>query len=181
MASPKLRWRIDVTERDIERARRNDSYLCVVAQAIARTIPDATRIEVDTQAIRFSLGDERYVYLTPPSVQWYVFRFDAGDPLEPFRFQIDRPQISKRVQRTEAGKAVQRAVNTARRAAERSAEPADPSAAARAAYAAAAADVPEGEKLSSRSGRRPQGRVFRKRGRAYGHRLLRINQKEPSA
>lgn len=191
MASPKTRWQIEVTQADIDRATRNDSYLCVVSQAIARTITDATRIEVDTQAIRFTIGDQRYVYLTPYAVQGYVIAFDAGDEILPFSFRLDRHQVSKARRRTAAGKAVDRATAAARRAAEKEQKaaaapttkrkrtappPADPKTAARAAYASAVADVPAGEPLSTRSGRKPQRRVFKQRTRAYGHRTLRINQ-----
>ena len=63
-AAQQKRFKVEVTEEDISKAQRNNSYKCVVAQAIARTIPDATRIEVDTQAIRFTRAEtgERWLY-----------------------------------------------------------------------------------------------------------------------
>ena len=101
---PMSRFTVKVTEKDIERAQRNDSYTCVVAQAIARTLPDATRIEVDTQTIRFTRNNARYVYLTPWAVYGYVVGFDAGDEIVPFTFQLRDPRRAARKVRTESGK-----------------------------------------------------------------------------
>lgn len=165
---------IEVTERDIERAIRNDSYTCVVAQAIARTIPEATRIEVDTQAIRFSVPGERRLYLTPYVVSGYVIAFDAGDPIEPFKFQLRDPKVVARNKLTEAGKAVKRAQVRASRAKKKEA-PATVTTkldqeveSVKAAY--------EGVAKSERTGRKAPPRVFKKKKRAYGHRVLRINE-----
>jgi hypothetical protein len=194
--TPKTRFTVEVTERDIERAHKNDSYNCVVAQAVARTVQDATRIEVDTQSIRFTVGDERRIYMTPYAVQGYVIAFDAGEPIEPFSFQLRNPRRVARRVRTDAGRAVSRATETARRATSKqaaakvttpkekavvtAAEPSgdpekDAAAAARAAYAEASAEH-AGAKLSVKKGPQAPPRVFKKKARAYGHRLLRINK-----
>jgi hypothetical protein len=77
----RVRYAVDVTQEDIDRAKRNDSYRCVVVQALARTIPQASSIRVDTQTIRFRVGDERLQYLTPNSAAQYVVDFDAGDKI----------------------------------------------------------------------------------------------------
>lgn len=90
------RINIDVTNDDIARAHISDSYKCVVAQAVARTLPDATRIEVDVATIRFTRDEKRFVYLTPFIVQGYVVAFDAGEPIAPFRFQLRDPQQVRR-------------------------------------------------------------------------------------
>lgn len=89
--------KIEVTPEDIRRAIIADSYKCVVSQAIARTIPDATNIEVDIQTVRFTrqTTKNRYVYLTPYTVQGYIVAFDAGDSIEPFIFTLRNPQIVK--------------------------------------------------------------------------------------
>jgi hypothetical protein len=81
-------YRITVNPEDLARASRRDAYQCAVALAIKRTLPDATRIEVDSQTIRFTRDRERFVYLTPPVVEGYVIVFDAGTPLEPFAFTL---------------------------------------------------------------------------------------------
>jgi hypothetical protein len=103
--------RVQVNEGDIKKAETNNSMRCVVAQAIARTIPDATRIDVDVQSIRWSREGERFVYLTPYSVQGYVVAFDAGEEIQPFTFVLDsrRRVPVQTMKTTEAGKAIKRA------------------------------------------------------------------------
>jgi hypothetical protein len=193
----KTRINVEVTERDIERAHKNDSYTCIVSQAIARTVTDATRIETDVQLIRFTRGGVRYGYLTPYAVQGYVVAFDAGDPIQPFSFQLRDPRILRRTVNTEAGKAIDRARTRQKRAEASPAPPAPPEGrggkppvaaskkaatgapqageleAVKAAYAAA-------QKSRTVAGgsdaRRAPPRVFKKKTRMYGHRLLRINQ-----
>lgn len=113
--------RIQVNEADIAKAEKNNSMRCVVAQAIARTLPDATRIDVDTQSIRWSREGERFVYMTPYSVQGYVVAFDAGEPIQPFTFALDsRKRVPVQTARkTEAGKAIGKARKQERSAAKR--------------------------------------------------------------
>jgi hypothetical protein len=113
----KSRFEIAVTQADIDRAIQSNSAKCVVAQAIARTLPDAMRIDVDTQTIRFTMNGERYAYLTPYSVTGYVIAFDAGDEITPFRFRLyDDQKIEVRVRRrTPAGQAQYGAAKKAKR------------------------------------------------------------------
>ena len=107
---------MDVTEKDIDQALVKNSSRCVVATAIARSIPGANRIQVDVQSIRFSLEGERHVYLTPYAVAGYVVAFDAGDDIHPFRFQLreDQKRVARQAKRTPAGVAVDRARTAAR-------------------------------------------------------------------
>jgi hypothetical protein len=201
------RFIIEVTEKDIARAHQNDSYKCVVAQAIARNIPDAHRIEVDTQAIRFTRTStqQRYVYLTPYAVQGYVIAFDAGEKIEPFRFGLNERGLLRAKRRilTPAGKIANAAAKRAHTRARRrpssvvtgSQPPVEPgsqareiadrdnilSVTAREAYAQARAANP-GPITSTNDGeRRAPRRVFKTRVREYGHRVLRINQPTPTA
>ena len=97
---------ITVTQEDIDRALRRKSGRCVVATAVARSIPDATRVEVDLQTIRFSAEGERRVYLTPPAASGYVIAFDAGDDIHPFAFRLsERHRVNVRQdKRTPAAK-----------------------------------------------------------------------------
>lgn len=216
MAKTPTRITIEVNEADIERAHVSDSYNCVVSQAIARTVRSATNIETDTQSIRFTVDDERRIYMTPYAVQGYVIAFDAGDPIEPFSFQLRDPRRAKRKVRTTAGKEAQKASAAARRkATAKAATPAraeaqrildraaarlqqdavvppvqttlaaasgttdDPKAAAKAAYAAARAahgNAPTTKPAEDGVTRKAPPRVFKRKRRAYGHRLLRINQ-----
>ena len=183
------RFRIEVTPKDIARAHQNDSYKCVVAQAIARTIPDAHRIEVDTQAIRFTRATtgSRYVYLTPYAVQGYVIAFDAGDKIEPFRFNLSERGMlrAKRRVLTPAGRKANAAASRVRKAAKVPRPPGqfEPDSTgsnsqvnARAAYAQARIENPGPTVHVDDGERRAPKRVFKTRVREYGHRLLRINQ-----
>src|SRR5262245_25461907 len=90
-AKHRSRYSIQVTETDIDKARVGDSFKCVVAQAIARQIPNAHHIEVDVQTIRWSDENGRHVFLTPYSAAGYVVAFDAGDDLHPFSFHLHSP------------------------------------------------------------------------------------------
>ena len=182
------RFNIDVSEADIAKAKRNDSYMCVVTQAIARAIPDATRIETDTQTIRFSRNGQRLMFLTPNAVTGYIIGFDAGDPIEPFAFQLRNPIQAAHKRMTEKGHEMNRARKAARQKVVKKARAAgipldapeveaEAREAAKAAYAAAAADRAEAQQSITTPGRRMVPRVFKRKARAYGHRLLRINQK----
>lgn len=164
--------KVIVTEDDIKRAHKNDSYHCVVAQAVARAVKTATNIDVDMQTIRMSVGSERLKYLTPYAVQGYIVAFDAGEKIEPFAFQLRSPLVSKRTRKSEVGKVADRKARAARqRATEKNK---DPRAAARAAYKEARTQHPgplyEGPKARS------VPRVHKLKTRAYGQRLLRINR-----
>ena len=188
------RVKVEVTEEDIAKAHRNDSYKCVVAQAIARIVPDATRIEVDTQTIRFTSKGARLVYLTPYAVQGYVVAFDAGEEIEPFDFNLREPMPVRRRVKTEEGKAALRAATKARTETKKAVCPAPSDAPlehtvptviehteadAKAAYREAWAEARQanpGATEKSTGGRKPTPRVFKTKQRSYGHRILRINQ-----
>lgn len=202
------RFSFEVTAADIEKARVNDSYRCVVAQAIARDMPDAHHIDVDLQTIRWSDEDGRHVFLTPYEVAGYIVAFDAGDELHPFAFQVRDavPSVQKRT-KTDAAKAARKAANKAQKERDRvkaaEAVVADPTAPAakvaaakvkvaegpariaeaeqanddiRAAYKAAGETV--SEQRVSETTRKAPPRVFKTKKRAYGHRVLRVNQGE---
>jgi hypothetical protein len=188
LTSPKVRtakrYKIDVTAADIAHAIPRDSSICAVARAIARAIPDTTRIVVDTQAIRFSRGSQRFIYLTPAIAQHYVVEFDAGRPIEPFSFRLAESQLLPIRQSvlTPAGKAIQRAENAAAYAARTAAKRTgrDPRKAANEARRSARATARAqhtGKAVIERAGRRAAPQVFRNsKERVYGSRRLRINQ-----
>ena len=171
MSRARSRWDLEVTSEDIAAAAQNDSMRCIVAQTIARSIPQAHHIDVDLQAIRFTLGEQRLLYLTPYAVQGYIVAFDAGEDILPFRFRIQTPQILKRRKRTAAGKDVQRARNRAQRASgPKKSRAKRELKTTKDAYAAEAQTVTE-------PGERPPLRAIKSRTRSYGQRQLRINQK----
>jgi|SRR6188508_1219213 len=190
MADQQTRFSIEVTEDDIAKARRNDSYVCVVAQAVMRTIPSAHHIDVDTQSIRFTEGNRRLVYLTPYAVQGYVVAFDAGESIEPFSFTLREPAKVKTKKLTLHGRKVNTHKQRARRQAQQEAKAAGKDLqapeviervreAVTTAYRAATATAAPGEIQTELIGEgrvRKVPRVFKRKMRSYGHRLLRINQ-----
>jgi hypothetical protein len=187
---------IEVTEDDIRRAERNNSFHCVVAQAVARTISDATNIDVDTQSIRFSVPVnkegrcERWLYWTPYRVQQYIIDYDAGEHIEPFAFMLRSPERreSKRNAangltkdaRAKRENAYRRAKREALRKGASAQEAAD---AGRRAYAEAAGKhipPPVGPVASPAASEDLITRRLPPRGtrRTYGGRILRINRDE---
>jgi hypothetical protein len=204
---------IRVTQADIDKAIVKNSSHCVVATAIARSIPDANRIVVDVQAIRFSTRTkaQRHTYLTPPVVAGYVVAFDAGDPIHPFRFTLrsDQHMLTRtdKGPATTAGKetdrtrqAVSRAQRSVKRAEAKVSQlrtqkaPAVQISRAETAVTAKRAVVAEREEaresvLAAYEGQRrsepkdkslppPIPKVFKRKERSYGIRLLRINQQQ---
>jgi hypothetical protein len=154
---------VDVTQEDLDKGVKADSKNCAVARAIARAIPNATHIEVDTQTIRYTVDGIRYQHLTPATSQVYVTAFDAGDTedFNPWRFQLRDPKVTRRRIRTEKGKVAMRATNYRRRG--RPDVPIPPST--------------SGPSQVTTAGEvNPAPRVFKKKQRMYGGRLLRINK-----
>jgi hypothetical protein len=183
---------------------RKNSSRCVVATAIARAFPKASRIQVDVYGIKFTIGDRRHTYLTPPKIHEYIVAFDAGDTLHPFRFTLDdNARVTHRRNTfTDHGKEVHKArtlaASRAKKAEKVAADPAASEAqrtVAREEAAAAAAqrraveakaslapqrqtekipetEVPKAQQVSGRT----NPRVFRRgKERAYGARVLRVN------
>lgn len=88
----RTRYTFEVTREDIEAATRRNSSRCAVATAIQHALPQASRVLVDMQTIRFTVDNEvRLVYLTPQEAQQYIIAFDAGDPIKPFRVSVRNP------------------------------------------------------------------------------------------
>lgn len=193
---------VHVTQEDIDRAMRNQSARCVIATAIARSIPGATKVAVDLQALRFTVDGERHVYFTPPGAVGYVVAFDAGDPIHPFSFRLSeshrlpiapaRPKSEAGIARTRARNNVtaakraldkaQRAVTAATTDAERDVAVAKVAATeARLSEARSALDATLSETAGQPTEQAPQtgGRkvptTFKRGSRHYGHRALRIN------
>jgi hypothetical protein len=204
----KSRFNIDVTATDIAKAHVGDSYQCVVAQAIARQIPNARKIEVDLQTIRWSDDDGRHVFLTPYSAAGYVVAFDAGEELHPFRFHLRDavPSVQKRAvsEAAQAAKKSRNKIKSEREKLERAetilADPDAPAdkvaiaeervkngpervAAAKAAHddlkaAYKATGESTGEERITETTRRAAPKVYKTKRREYGHRVLRVNQAE---
>jgi len=65
----------------------------MIADAIKSVVPGAKAVNVDLASIRWTNPREgkRYLYLTPPSVQAALLRFDNGIKPAPFRFTLRNP------------------------------------------------------------------------------------------
>jgi hypothetical protein len=76
-----------VTTEHIETSTKADSSHCMIADAIKAAVPNAARVSVDLQTIRFSDPGKRrrYVYLTPRTAQEALIEFDQGRTVEPFQ------------------------------------------------------------------------------------------------
>jgi hypothetical protein len=198
------RWTVEITQDDIDRAHQNDSYRCVIATSLARQIPDATKIEVDIQTIRFTRGGERLIYLTPYTAAGYVVAFDAGDEIEPFSFSLRNPTKTRRTKTTAAGRDVMQKNSRVRsaqmrldRAEATLAKPREERSAkqtqhAEKVLAQAPQEIAEAERevAETRAVYRDAGtpqketqtpgrtipKVYKTKSRAYGQRVLRVNQ-----
>jgi len=201
-------YRIEVTAEDIEKAMAGDSFTCAIAQAIARKLPDARKIEIDIQTIRWSDKNGRHVFLTPLSAAGYVVAFDAGEDILPFRFLLKDavPSAQKRAvsEAARATKQTRDKVNHERQrektAAAIIADPQSPpekiaaaeqrlkDAPERIATAEAnhedlkaaykAAGESMAEELVSQTKRPAPPKVIKTKKRLYGMRVLRVNQAE---
>jgi hypothetical protein len=89
------RIRIDVPEDVIANACQKDSTACMVAEAIKRKYPDASRVTVDTAHIRYSRRGKRYIFLTPMKAMAAIVMFDEGDKPKPFSFSMEPIQTVK--------------------------------------------------------------------------------------
>ncbi|MGB6177209.1 MAG: hypothetical protein WBF43_12935 [Methylocella sp.] len=83
---------VDVTREDIDGAIPQDSSHCMIADAIKRMVPGASRVSVDLATIRWTDSEKklRYTYLTPRHAQGSLLAFDKGQRPEPFSFNLTR-------------------------------------------------------------------------------------------
>lgn len=85
----------EVTAEHIATAVPKDSGHCMIADALAAAMPQATYVSVDLATIRWT--DEaaglRYIYLTPGRAQRALIAFDQGEKPEPFRVRAQAAQI----------------------------------------------------------------------------------------
>lgn len=148
---------VDVTADDYRAAVQNASARCAVARAVKRAFPDASRVMVDIQTIRFTRGEERFSWLTPAKAQDMIVAFDGGEwsRLEPFRFDLRRDKAIRIARKVFASAEDRERSNAARRKGETRAGMAN-------------------EKRTA--GARPPRRSMGGGDRAYGARALSINK-----
>jgi hypothetical protein len=84
---------VTVTTKQIEAALPADSAHCMIADAIKIAVPRAKAVNVDLASIRWTdpVENKRFLYLTPPSVQFALLQFDNGVKPKPFRFVLRAP------------------------------------------------------------------------------------------
>lgn len=95
-------YKIQITAEDIDSAVRKSSSHCAIAAAIEAEVGGATYISVDIQTIRFSVGNSRYVFLTPRKAQKCILDFDAGLRPKPFQLNLTNPQEINRNKKEKA-------------------------------------------------------------------------------
>lgn len=80
----------EVTKEILATARIADSSHCMSAAAVLAARPNAFKISVDLQTIRFSdrIRRLRFIYLTPRLVQQAIVLWDQGQKVEPFSFRL---------------------------------------------------------------------------------------------
>ena len=170
------RYTVHVTREIIDRAIKNNSRACMVANAVAASVPGSTNIDVTSQQIRFTDTDGfRYAFPTPSSAEWAIIDFDAGVDIEPFDFRLDRANAIKQARRVvtdPASKEKIRAASSERAAAKREGRDPDPEKISTAGVKKET--VSSGRRPSTRPGGKGPGRPPSKR--SYGHRVMKINQ-----
>lgn len=91
---------INVNQGVIDDGVARNSNHCMVAEALKESYPELKYVAVDIQTIRATDREkqERYVWLTPRSVQRMIIDFDRGVKPKPFRVEFRDGQT------TESGK-----------------------------------------------------------------------------
>lgn len=93
-------WTVTVTEDIITESIRGNSSHCMIAEAVKQQIDGATMINVDLATIRFSIGEWRYIVLTPQIGQISLVQFDQGEHVNPFRLTLKPAQKLPRQRHT---------------------------------------------------------------------------------
>lgn len=86
-----LQGMLPIKEEHIEGGLRGVSSHCIGVQAIRAALPGARYIDVNIQLIRYSIGESRYTFATPPSLQALIINWDAGFKPEPTTVRIGPP------------------------------------------------------------------------------------------
>lgn len=168
------RIKCEVTQEDIERGHRSFSGKCMASRAIARTIPMANRIDTDFQTCRFTVQDERFVYLVPPALMDYISDYDGGREIKPFKFVLKEPMVHKRQIRSASREISQGAKAKSKIKSEGKFEAVGKIKAKR------KSKIENGVETSftykDENGRNPPPSAFRRKQRSYGQRRLVMNQ-----
>ena len=82
---------VTVPQDHIDRGERQNGESCPVALAITRRMPKWTEVDVGETMFTFVLpSGERDTSFLPEEACHFIASFDAGKPVEPFTFALDR-------------------------------------------------------------------------------------------
>lgn len=89
------RVHIKVDQETIDEAVERNSNSCMVSNAIKKAYPNLKYVGGDIQTFRASdpAKGERYIWLTPKSIQQMIVDFDAGKRPRPFSFYFRDGQV----------------------------------------------------------------------------------------
>jgi hypothetical protein len=88
---------VEVTNEVIRDSVQRDSSHCMIAESLKRAHPDARRVAVDLQTIRFTDPKKglRFTYLTPRTAQVAIVKYDQGLLPDPFSFRLGNGQVTR--------------------------------------------------------------------------------------
>lgn len=91
------RLEIEITDEIIREAIPRDSSYCMIAEAVKAVYPDAQRVAVDLQTVRFTDPKKglRFTYLTPRVAQVMLINFDQEIVPEPFICRLTNGQVTR--------------------------------------------------------------------------------------
>lgn len=95
VAKPKS-YKIKVPQSVIDKASKQNSKRCMVAQSVRQEIPGARSVDVTSSRVKFTLGKTRFVYDMPGKAAKAVELYDDAGPwaVEPFSFTLDERQCT---------------------------------------------------------------------------------------
>lgn len=101
---------VEVTAKRINEGAKRNSNHCMVAESLKDAYPRLKYVAVDIQTIRATdlKKRERYIWLTPTSVQNMIINFDRGVKPLPFTFTCQDGQTTQAATKTPAQKAALR-------------------------------------------------------------------------
>jgi hypothetical protein len=87
---------VEIDQNAINVGRRHQRGKCAIAYAIANRYPEARHINVDRDEVRFTDSYERvrHCFKMPDNGTEFVDKWDADEPVEPFRLNLT-PSLEK--------------------------------------------------------------------------------------
>jgi hypothetical protein len=88
---------INVTAGHIAKGEHDSCRFCPVALAMKEAFPDAELVAVDSARVIMGGGLRRRGWVEldlPDAATRFIEAFDAGDPVQPFSFDLDYPAVT---------------------------------------------------------------------------------------